>query len=269
MFDEKQMMIIIAAFIGLGAGLANIFFRSTKDLIHHFIFEQAYGFFISEGDFWILCIPLIPMSGMLLLLPFSYLYPGEARGFGFTKFLSKVNLEGGRIKFRNIWLKVLATSLTIGTGGSAGVEGPIAQIGGAVGSQFGQFFRVSGDRMKVYIAAGCAGGIASIFNAPIAGVFFAAEIVLLGTYEISSFAVLVISSAIASVLTRVVYGETPTFLIPDYSVVNAFIETPLYLLMGLLIGVVAVLYIKVFYWMRDKWAEMPLNVFIKPLLGAF
>ncbi|MFO7760736.1 MAG: chloride channel protein [Desulfobia sp.] len=263
------MMIIIAAFIGLGAGLANIFFRSTKDLIHHFIFEQAYGFFISEGDFWILCIPLIPMSGMLLLLPFSYLYPGEARGFGFTKFLSKVNLEGGRIKFRNIWLKVLATSLTIGTGGSAGVEGPIAQIGGAVGSQFGQFFRVSGDRMKVYIAAGCAGGIASIFNAPIAGVFFAAEIVLLGTYEISSFAVLVISSAIASVLTRVVYGETPTFLIPDYSVVNAFIETPLYLLMGLLIGVVAVLYIKVFYWMRDKWAEMPLNVFIKPLLGAF
>ncbi len=263
------MMIFIAVFIGLGAGLANILFRSTKDFIHYFIFEQTYGFLTSEGGLWLLCIPLIPMFGMLLLLPFSWRYPEDARGFGFTKFLDKVNLKGGRLKFRNIWLKTIASSLTIGTGGSAGVEGPIAQVGGAIGSQFGQFFRVSGDRMKVYIAAGCAGGIASIFNAPIAGVFFAAEIVLLGTYEVSSFVVLVISSAIASVVSRAVYGETPTFLIPDYTVVNAFIEIPLYLIMGLLVGVVAVFYIKVFYWMREKWTEMPLNVFIKPLLGAF
>ncbi len=268
MFDEKRMMIIIATFIGLGAGLVNIIFRSTKDFIHHFIFENAYGFLTGEGGLWILCIPLIPMLGMLLLIPLSWRYPEEARGFGFTKFLGKVNLEGGRLKFRNIWLKTLASSLTIGTGGSAGVEGPIAQVGGAIGSQFGQFFRVSGDRMKVYIAAGCAGGIASIFNAPIAGVFFAAEIVLLGTYEVSSFAALVISSAIASVVSRAVYGETPAFLIPDYTVVNPFIEIPLYLIMGLLVGVVAVLYIKVFYWVRDKWKEMPLNVFVKPLLGA-
>lgn len=268
MFDEKRMMIIIAAFIGLGAGLAHILFRSTKDFIHHFIFEQAYGYLTAEGGFWLLCIPLIPISGMLLLLPLSWRYPKDARGFGFTRFLYKVNLGGGRIRFRNIWLKTIASSLTIGTGGSAGVEGPIAQVGGAVGSQAGQFFRVSGDRMKVYIAAGCAGGIASIFNAPIAGVFFAAEIVLLGTYEVSSFAVLVIASAIASVVTRAVYGESPTFLIPDYHVVNPFIEIPLYLVMGLLVGVVAVFYIKVFYWMRDKWSEMPLNVYIKPLLGA-
>ncbi|MBF0429631.1 MAG: chloride channel protein, partial [Fibrobacteria bacterium] len=73
----------------------------------------------------------------------------------------------------------------------------------------GQFFRVSSDRMKVYVAAGCAGGVGAMFNAPIAGVFFAAEIVLLGTYEISAFSVLVISSAMATVVSRAYYGETP------------------------------------------------------------
>ena len=85
-----------------------------------------------------------------------------ANGYGFPKFLRQVNLEGGIVRFRTIPLKILSCALTIGSGGSAGVEGPIAQVGGAVGSQVGQFFRVSGSRMKVFIAAGCAGGVAAM-----------------------------------------------------------------------------------------------------------
>ena len=125
------------------------------------------------------------------------MFPGKVNGYGFTKFLKKVNLEGGVIKFRNVFIKIVSTALTIGTGGSAGVEGPIAQVGGALGSQVGQFFRVSGVRMKVYVAAGCGGGVGAMFYAPIAGVFFASEIILLGTYEIKSFSALVISSPMA------------------------------------------------------------------------
>jgi CIC family chloride channel protein len=149
------------------------------------------------------------------------------------------------------------------------VEGPIAQVGGAIGSQVGQFFRMSGARMKVYIAAGCAGGVAAMFNAPIAGVFFASEIVLLGTYEMSSFSALVISSAIATVISRATYGETPAFPVPDYQLINAPVEIPLYLLMGVVVGVVAVFYILVFYWIRDKFAALPLNIYVKPIFGAF
>ncbi len=278
-------MVVIASFIGLAAGLANILFRTTEQFVHHYIFEGGLkmiigehgphlfksvdAFLFAEVGPKILLLPLLPMLGMVLLIPLTYFFPGDVNGYGFTKFLRKVNLQGGRIKARNIFLKTFSTSLTIGTGGSAGVEGPIAQVGGAVGSQVGQFFRVSGDRMKVYIAAGCAGGIGAMFNAPMAGVFFASEIVLLGTYEMSSFSALVISSAMATVVSRATYGESPAFPIPHYQLVNPWLEIPLYLLMGLIIGIIAVGHIRFFYVIRDKFQAIQLHPYIKPIIGAF
>lgn len=265
---ENSMMVIIASAIGLAAGLANIVFRTTVDFVHHHIFEPGYAW-VQQGDGYIFLLPLIPMSGMVLLIPLSLLFPGKVNGYGFTKFLKKVNLEGGVIKFRNVLIKIVSTALTIGTGGSAGVEGPIAQVGGGIGSQFGQFFRVSGARMKVYIAAGCAGGVGAMFNAPIAGVFFASEIVLLGTFEISSFSALVISSAMATVVSRAYYGESPAFPIPDYHLINPVVEIPLYILLGVIIGVVAVVHIRVFYAIRDRFAGINMHPQLKPIYGAF
>ena len=266
---ENTRMMAIATCIGLTAGLLNILFRSTVDLVHLYIFEGGSRLLgIDRGGWHLLLLPLIPLTGAILLIPLSLLFPGEVNGYGFTKFLRKVNLEDGIIRARTIVLKIIATALTIGTGNSAGVEGPIAQIGGAMGSQVGQFFRVSGNRMKVYIAAGCAGGIAGMFNAPIAGVFFAAEIVLLGTYEISSFAALVIASAMSTAVTRSYYGMASAFHIPQYSVVNRLVEIPLYGLMAVLIGFAAVLYIKTFYLVRDKYRDLPIHPQLKPLTGA-
>jgi CIC family chloride channel protein len=206
---------------------------------------------------------------MVLLIPLSLLFPGEVNGYGFTKFLRKVNLEGGYIRTRTIFLKLISTALTIGTGNSAGVEGPIAAIGGAIGSQVGQISRVSGARMKVYIAAGCAGGIAGIFNAPLAGIFFASEIVLLGTFEISSFSALVIASAISTVVTRAWYGENPAFSIPVYHLVNPFVELPIYTVMAIVTGLIAVFHIRIFYFIRDKYQILPIHPQLKPLTGAF
>ena len=281
---EGVRMVVIASFIGLSAGCANILFRSVEHLVHYYLFEGGLkvmlgehgphlfesvdAFLFLQGGPAILFLPLLPMLGMVLLIPLSYFFPGEVNGYGFTKFLRKVNLQGGRVKFRTILLKTLSTSLTIGSGGSAGVEGPIAQVGGAVGSQVGQFFRVSGDRMKVYIAAGCAGGIGAMFNAPIAGVFFASEIVLLGTYEMSAFSALVISSAMATVVSRATYGESPAFPIPHYQLVTPWLEIPLYLLMGLLVGIIAVGHIRLFYSIRDKFEAARLHPFVKPIIGA-
>ncbi|MBU1137516.1 MAG: chloride channel protein, partial [Proteobacteria bacterium] len=180
---ENTHMMLIATFIGLMAGVCNIVFRTVVQWVHTIFFVGGKSLLgIDLGGWHILLLPLIPISGMILLIPLSLLFPGEVNGYGFTKFLRKVNLEGGYIRARTIALKIISTALTIGTGNSAGVEGPIAHIGGAMGSQVGQFFRVSGSRMKVYIAAGAAGGIAGMFNAPIAGIFFASEIVLLGTF---------------------------------------------------------------------------------------
>ncbi|MGV1098671.1 chloride channel protein [Thiovibrio sp. JS02] len=266
---ENFRMVAIAVAIGLAAGGANILFRACVHFVHQNFFVRGYELFgIGAGGFSLLLLPLLPVCGMLLLIPLSLLFPGEINGYGFPKFLRQVNLEGGIIRFRTIVLKILSCSLTIGTGGSAGVEGPIAQVGGAVGSQVGQFFRVSGNRMKVFIAAGCAGGVAAMFNAPIAGVFFAAEIVLLGTYEIGSFAALVISSAMATVISRAYYGVSPAFPIPPYQFVNRLVEVPLYSVMGLVMGFVAIFYIQIFYQIRDRFAALELHPQLKPVLGA-
>jgi len=267
---ENTRMMVIATVIGLLAGGCNIVFRTVVHWVETIFFhggKELLG--VDQGGWNILLLPLIPMSGMVLLIPLSLLFPGEINGYGFTKFLRKVNLEGGYIKARTIVLKIVSTALTIGTGNSAGVEGPIAAIGGAAGSQVGRFFGVSGSRMKVYIAAGAAGGIAGMFNAPIAGVFFASEIVLLGTFAISSFAALVIASALSTVVTRAYYGATPAFPIPHYEMVNPFVEMPLYSLMALIIGLIAVFYIKVFYFIRDKYELLPIHPQLKPITGAF
>ena len=266
---ENTRMIVIASSIGLAAGVLNIIFRTVVIQTHKIIFEGGSTLFgIEKGGWHLLLLPLLPISGMILLIPLSLLFPGEINGYGFTKFLLKVNLEGGYIKARTIVLKIIATALTIGTGNSAGVEGPIAQIGGAMGSQFGQISRVSGNRMKVYIAAGCAGGIAGIFNAPIAGVFFASEIVLLGTYEISSFAALVIASALSTVLTRAYFGANPAFIIPQYKMIDPYVEIPLYMVMAVIVGVLAVLNTRIFYFIRDKYAALNLHPQLKPITGA-
>ena len=266
---ENTTLIMTAALIGLLAGGAIIVFRESVNLVHEYLFLKGSALLhIEEGGWRRYLLPLLPMAGMVLLIPLSLLFPGKVNGYGFTNFLRRVNLENGVIKAKNIFIKIAATALTIGSGCSAGVEGPIAQIGGALGSQVGQRFRVSGARMKVYIAAGCAGGIAGIFNAPIAGIFFAAEIILLGTYEISSFSALVIASALSTVITRAYYGEIPAFPIPDYHMVNAFVEMPLYCVMALLFGLLAVVHIRFFYYVRDLFRALPMHPQLKPILGA-
>lgn len=266
---ENTRMILVAACIGLMAGVAIIVFRESVDFVHEQLFVRGYEWLrIGEGGWRGFLMPLIPMFGMVLLIPLSLAFPGKVNGYGFTKFLRRVNLENGVIHIRNIFIKLVSTAITIGSGNSAGVEGPIAVIGGALGSQVGQRSRVSGKRMKVYIAAGCAGGIAGIFNAPLAGMFFAAEIVLLGTYEISSFSALVISSAFATVVSRAWYGEVPAFPIPDYHMVNPFVEMPLYSILALIIGLLAVLHIRFFYFVRDKFQALPLHDQAKPIFGA-
>jgi CIC family chloride channel protein len=266
---DNTRLLAVATFIGLMSGVLNIIFRITVKFIEEVFVKDGKEFLhINEGGMYLLLLPLIPISGMILLIPLSLLFPGEVNGYGFTKFLRKVNLEGGYIRSRTIFLKIISTALTIGTGNSAGVEGPIAQIGGAMGSQVGQFFRVSGDRMKLYIAAGCAGGIAGMFNAPIAGIFFAAEIVLLGTYEISSFSALITASAISTVVTRSYFGEANIFVIPQYHVVNHFIELPLYALLAVITGVLAVFHIRVFYSVRDFYKNLKIPAQLKPITGA-
>ncbi len=255
--------------IGVLAGFANIAFRSFLQLVNNIIFVHgAESLGVSSGGARLALVPLLPMVGALLLIPLSLLFPGEVNGYGFPKFLEVVNVKGGRLKLRNIALKIIAPAFTIGSGGSAGVEGPIAVIGGTIGSNIGQLLGTSQSRMRLLIAAGSAAGIAATFNAPLAGVMFATEIVLLGDYEISSFAAIVISSGIATVASRWYYGANPAFAVPRYTLKSAA-ELPLYLVLGIIAGLMAVFYIRLLYRMQDEFSALKLHPQLKPVLGAF
>ncbi|MBF0566131.1 MAG: chloride channel protein [Nitrospirae bacterium] len=175
---------------------------------------------------------------------------------------------GGIIRFRSVLLKIIAPAITIGTGGSAGVEGPSAQIGGGVGSIIGQWLGFSGKRTTLLIASGSAGAIAAIFNAPIAGVMFATEIVLLGNYEMMSFGSVVISAGIATAVSRAYYGPNPAFTVPLYDV-GGIVETPFYIFFGFFVSIVSVTFIKVFYKVKDFFGELNVHRFLKPIIGAF
>ncbi len=266
---ENARMILIAAVIGLLAGASSIITRMAVDLVRESVFMAGHDLLgIGQGGLYLIFLPLLPAAGMVLLIPLSLLFPGEVNGYGFPDFLRRVNLEGGVIPLRTVFIRIIGTALTIGTGGSAGVEGPIAQVGGALGSQVGRLTRVSGERMKVYVAAGCAGGVAAMFNAPIAGIFFAAEIILLGTYEVSSFSAMVISSAMATVVSQWYFGTVPVFQLPDYHLINPLVEIPLYSLMGVITGMLAVLHTTIFYRVRDYCQALALHPQLKPIAGA-
>jgi CIC family chloride channel protein len=206
------------------------------------------------------------MAGGLLMIPFGIFFAKDLR-FGFSGFLEKVNLRGAKIPARIIFTRGVASAITLGTGGSAGQEGPIAQIGGAIGSQFGQAFKMSGDRLKVLVACGVSGGVAATFNAPIAGVFFAQEIVLLSSFELSSFTSIVIASGMSTVVSRALLGNIPAITVPSYSVSTLW-ELIFYVFLGIIIGVLAAGFIGVHFRIKGLFDDFHLPRLAKPVLGG-
>src|SRR5262249_37382656 len=151
-------------------------------------------------------------------------------------------------------------------GGSVGREGPIVQIGSALGSTFGQVFRMSDDRVRTLVACGAAGGIAATFNAPIAGVMFALELIL-GEFTTRAFGIVVIASVTAAVIGRSFFGNVPAFQVPAYELVNLS-EYGLYALLAVLAGALGVGFTRTLYWFEDRWDAVPIPEYLKPLPGG-
>src|SRR6056297_1355938 len=267
--SENTFLIILAVLIGLLGGLGNYAFRKTIEFIHWGVFTQTehlLDFSLEEWSFKRLVVILFPMIGGLLIFPLLRWFGDDLKG-GFSAFLERVNLRGTKLRLRPIFTRGFGAAITLGTGGSAGQEGPIAMIGGAIGSQFGQLFKMSGDRLKVLVACGAAAGVAATFNAPIAGVFFAQEIVLLAAFELSSFTSIVIASGMATVVSRALLGNTSELYAPTY-VVNSSWELVLYVLLGLLIGALAAMFIDVHFRIKDRLAALEMPRLAKPIFGG-
>ena len=159
------------------------------------------------------------MAG-LLYGPLVHFFAREARGHGVPEVMYAVARRGGRIAPQVAAVKALASALCIGGGGSVGREGPIVQIGSALGSTLGRVVRVAETRMRVLVACGAAGGIAATFNAPLAGVFFAMELIL-RDFTAESFGMVVLASVTASVIGRAAFGNQPFLHLPPFTVTTS------------------------------------------------
>ena len=267
--SENTFLIILAVIIGLLGGLGNYLFRKTIELIHWLVVEQSLELFGISLEHWSLSrvlVMFLPAIGGLLVIPLWVLFGKDLKG-GFSGFLVRVNLKGAKLPFRPIFTRGFGAAVTLGCGGSAGQEGPIAMIGGAIGSQFGKLFKMSGDRLKVLVACGAAAGVAATFNAPLAGVFFATEIVLLSSFELASFTSIVIASGMATVVSRALLGNISEVVTPPYFLIS-FWEIGLYVLLGLLIGGLAVGFIDLHFRIKDRIQALPLPRLSKPVLGG-
>jgi CIC family chloride channel protein len=170
------------------------------------------------------------------------------------------------IRARIVGVKALASALSIGTGGSVGREGPIVQIGSAFGSTIGQKLRLNAAGVRTLVGCGAAAGISATFNAPIAGAIFAAEIIV-GDFAVTQFTPIVISSVVASVVTRYAIGNHPAFPVPDYEIVSPFELGP-YMVAGIVAGLVAVAFIRTLTFAEDTFERVPIPEWSKATIGG-
>jgi CIC family chloride channel protein len=257
------VLIATALVVGLGGGLGAVVFRWLINSFTHIFFDGIHNLLPFMGPAYVIVVPAI---GGLLVGPTIYFFAREAKGHGVPEVMEAIALRGGRIRPIVVVIKALASSLCIGSGGSVGREGPIVQIGSALGSTLGQWLHLSDERIRNLVACGAAAGIAATFNAPIAGVIFALEIIL-GEFSVSYFSTVVISSVTASVVGRIAFGNTPAFSTPQHALVTPW-ELLLYALLGVLAALVAVMFVWALYRCEDLFDAWRFPEYLKPVAGG-
>ncbi|MFP4284535.1 MAG: chloride channel protein, partial [Desulfovermiculus sp.] len=209
---------------------------------------------------------LIPTLGGLVAGPIITFLVPEARGPGVPEVILSVTSRQSTIRHRVTFLKGLITSLLLAAGASVGREGPIVQIGSSVGSSVAQLFDLSPELRRLCLACGAAAGISATFNAPITGAVFAMEIILLNI-EVSYISHLVIASITGSVLSRIFWGNFPAFHVVDFQLEN-YLQIFGYLLLGLLAGLVSIVFVRTIYTVENIFNRLPLPQWLCPALGG-
>jgi CIC family chloride channel protein len=264
-FSLNFGFIINPLLVGIFTGLGAVLFRRLISGIEWVGYTWFPDVFPGLGDYYVILIPAI---GGLIVGPMIYFFAREAKGHGVPEVMEAVALRGGRIRPIVAVIKSLASSISIGSGGSVGREGPIVQIGSALGSTLGQRLNLSEEWIRVLVACGAAGGIAATFNAPIAGVLFALEIII-GEFSVRHFSSVVISAVAASVIGRAVFGDVSAFAIPMEYGINSLWEFAFYPILGIVTALWGVLFVRSLYWTEDlfeKWKSVP--EWVQPMAGG-
>lgn len=262
-FRAEWYLVFLAAIIGTLTGFGAVGFTKGLAAFEHF----AFG--LSRGNV-VVGLLALPVVGMFLAGILIVNFAPDAKGHGVPQVLKALISKGGVIKGRIGAVKVVASILTVGSGCSAGTEGPIVQIGAVIGSVGGQWLKISREHMQTLVGCGAAAGISSVFNAPIAGVFFVLEI-LLRDFSLKTFTPIVVASVFSAVATQRLLGEntaifTVNMNVHDYQFV--WLELPSYILLGAVCGLVAVWFNKLLHKGEDLYEAWDVPALIKTVSGG-
>ncbi|MCF8032481.1 MAG: chloride channel protein [Desulfarculaceae bacterium] len=264
---EQGILMVLGVVVGVLGGYGAVGFRYLINLLRTLSYGSDANLLtvVAGLPWWYLLA--VPLAGGLVVGPLIYFVAREAKGHGVPEVMEAVSLQGGFIRMRVVIVKSLASALSIAVGGSVGREGPIVQIGSAIGSVVGQICKVSAGRMRILVGCGAAAGIAATFNAPVAGMMFAMEIIL-GDFAVATFSPIVISAVMATAISRFYLGDFPAFMVPAYQLVSAW-ELLLYAGLGVAAGVVGAGFTATLYKVEDWVDAVRIPEYLKaPLAGV-
>ena len=264
-WDEGAVLMAFAVVIGMAAGGGVILFYQLIDLAY-FVFITWLGSRLDVGAH-MSYRPVLTAAGLWA----AWALVRRARipdGQNIPALQLAVAKGGGIVKGRPVAVRTVASAITLGSGGSAGSEGPVAVLGAAVGSALGRAFRFTPRRIKILVGCGTAAGISAAFNAPIAGAFFALETVL-GTFSAGAFSPVIIASVTGALVVRPFLGSHPAFTLPSYGEPEPLVVGLLFPLLGVACGLFSALYTWLYFRASDALQRSRLPAGVRPVAGGF
>ena len=255
--SDRNFLLIASVMVGVAVGLVAVLLKKSVHAVQHILRE---GF---RGYEWEDLFYLLPVIGILLTVFFVYRIRKKKIDSGISNIIQSISKRHGNIPPDNMYSHMVSSAVTVGFGGSVGLEAPIVITGSAVGSNIARVFLLSHKERVVLLACGAAAGIAAVFNTPVAGVLFAME-VLLADFSIPTFIPVLIASASGAVVSRLLYQEHLFYLLTNEWRTDAI---PFYLLLGGLCGLVSVYFMRVYFWTEKKFAAR-MKVLPKAISGG-
>lgn len=265
---RQPVIWLLALGLGIAVAYAAILFRLGIEAVTRIFFNanEATLFSVAAQMPWwqILLIPTV--GGALVGLMLKLFFP-DGRAHAVFDVIEARALKGGRMDL-GVGLKSAAlTAVSLGVGGSAGREGPVVHLGATLGSWLSQRMGYPARLNRILLGCGVAAAISASFNAPLAGVVFALEVIL-GHYALRAFAPIVISSVVAAIISRVHLGDFPAFVVPPHDF-GAYWQMPAFALLGVIGALVAMAFMRTAIWAEDKVAPLPLPLWARPIFGGF
>ena len=266
--NDQVILSALSLIIGVAAGLAAIGFREAIDLVQWFSFGfrgETVASLARELVWWHLL--LVPSLGGLAIGLFVYHFMPERRPLGVAQVIEASALHGGRMSLTTGIKAAIVSSASIGFGASVGREGPMVHLGASLAAWVARRLHLGRSLSRTLLGCGVAAAIAASFNAPIAGVFFALEVVI-GHYGLSAFAPIVIAGVTGTLVSRSYYGDAPAFVLPEEHVIASVLEFPAFALLGAVSAAAAIIMMRSIFFAQDVIAKTPIPPWGRPAVGG-